>query len=136
MPAPTLIPGLDQVAPAARVILSGLRHRGELAALETGEAKDHFLRSLLLAAATFAAIQITGLALMFALAASIWHRDDRGWLLGAFALAQLALALGLGWALIRRLRRWNPLAETRRQLHADGECLENLLPGDGANHAA
>lgn len=132
MPSPSLTPGLDRAPPAARAILSGLRHRGELAALETAEARDHLLRSLLLGAAGLIAAQLAALGLMFALAAAVWHREDRGWLLGAFALGQLVLAAALVRSLVRRLRRWEPLAETRRQLRADGECIEDLLPAENS----
>lgn len=126
----SLLAGLDRAAPAALVVLAGLRHRGELAALETGEARDHLLRSLLLAVSTFAALQLACIGLMFTAAAAVWHREDRVWWLGGLAALQLLLAISLGWAFARRLSRWSPLGETRKQLRADGDCLESLLSRD------
>lgn len=126
----SFLAGLDRVAPATRAVVTGLRHRGELAALETGEARDHLLRSLLLAVATFAMLQLAGLGLMLTTAAAVWHREDRVWWLAGLAAVQLVLALSLAWIFVRRLRRWSPLAETRRQLREDGDCLESLLSRD------
>ena len=126
----TLLHGLDRVGPAARIMLSGLRHRGELALLEAGEAGDHLAGSFALGLGAVVFAVLGGFAVNLALAAAIWHRDDRGLLLGVLALAELLLALGAGLLVARRLRRWRPLAETRRQLDEDCECIQGLLPSD------
>lgn len=125
-----LFTALDRVAPTARVVLTGLAHRGELAAVETGEARDHLTTSILIGAGVFALSLLAGMALTFTVAASVWHRDDRGLLLGLLTLGYLITAVGLAWGLIRRLRAWRPLREIRRQLREDGKCIDNLLPDD------
>lgn len=125
-----LFNALDRVAPATRVVLTGLVHRGELAAVETGEAREHLTASILIGAGVFALALLAGLALTFTIAASVWHRDDRGLLLGLLTLGYVLAASGLAWALSRRLRAWSPLRETRRQLREDGRCIQNLLPND------
>lgn len=124
----TVFNALDRAGPAMRIVLSGLAHRGELAALEASEARDHLAGSLALGfgAAVFAVLG--GFALNLALAAAVWHRDDRGLVLGLVALAELALATGISLACVRRVRRWRPLAETRHQLSEDCACLQQILP--------
>ena len=121
---------MDRVAPATRVVLAGLRHRGELAAVETGEARDHFVLSVVIGVVVFALALLTGVALTLAIAAAVWHRDDRGLILGLLALGYLLATASVAWALLRRLRRWRPLIETRRQLREDGACIDRLLPDD------
>lgn len=121
--------GLDRLGSAARAGLSALSHRGELAALEVGEARDHLAGTVALGLGATALTVLGGFALNFAVAASIWHRGDRALLLALFAGVQLALAAGLVFWTHRRLGRWQPLRETRRQLRQDGEMLQALLPG-------
>ncbi len=125
-----LFTALDRVAPATRVVLTGLAHRGELAAVEAGEARDHLTTSILIGAGVFALALLAGIALTFTVAAAVWHRDDRGLLLGLLTAAYLVGASGLAWALARRLRAWRPLRETRRQMRADGDCFGRLFPDD------
>lgn len=132
MIADTFAHGLDRLGSAARAGLSALSHRGELAALEAGEARDHLAGTVALGLAATALTVLGGFALNFAVAAGIWHRDDRALLLALFAGLQLALAAGLAFWTHRRLSRWQPLRETRRQLRQDGEMLQTLLPGGAA----
>lgn len=127
-----LFTALDRVAPATRVVLAGLAHRGELAAVETGEARDHLAVSALLGAAVFSLALLAGIALTFTFAALVWHRDDRGLLLGLLTVGYVVAAGGIAWALSRRLRAWGPLRETRRQLRADADCIAKLLPAADA----
>jgi len=126
----TLLLGLDRVGPAAHVVLTGLRHRGELAALEAGEAGDHLAGSLALGLGAVVFAVLGGFAINLALAAAVWDRADRGLILAFVAVVELLLALGTGLLVARRLRRWRPLAETRRQLDQDCECIHKLLPSD------
>lgn len=130
MPAPAST--LSFLGPAPRIVLEGLMHRGQLATLEMAEARDHAARTALIALLAGVGALLAGFAALLTLAALVWQRDDRGLILG---LATLALVLGAGglggWA-ARRLRAWQPLAETRRQLHEDRVCLENLLPRESA----
>jgi len=129
-----LLNALDRIAPTTRVVLSGLAHRSELAAVETGEARNHIVASVLIGVGVLAFTTLAGLALTFTIAAAVWHRDDRGLILGLLTASYLLLALGLGWGLIRRLRSWSPLHETRRQLCEDVACISNLLPEDNTSN--
>lgn len=119
---------LDQAGPAARVLLPALAHRGELAALEAGEAGDHLAGSLALTLGAAILTLLAGFAATFAFAAFVWAREDRGLLLSLVAGAYFLGAIGLAGFTVRRLRRWRPLAETRRQLLADQTCLRDLIP--------
>jgi uncharacterized membrane protein YqjE len=121
--------GMDRLGSTARIGLTALSHRGELAALETGEARDHLAGSVALGLGATVFAVLGGFAFNFAIAASLWHRADRALLLAFVALAQLALAAGLVIWTCRRLRHWEPLRETRRQLRRDSELLQTLLPG-------
>lgn len=126
----TLFNGLDRVGPATRVVLTGLRHRGELAAIEAGEAGGHLAGSLALGLGSVVFALLGGVAINLALAASVWHREDRGLVLAIVAVTELLLAVLAALLVARRLRHWRPLAETRRQLGADCNCIQDLLPGD------
>lgn len=116
------------IGPAPGVILEGLAHRGDLIALELGDARDHAARTAVAAILAVAGAVLTGFATLFALAALVWHRDDRGLIMSVAALAFLIGTVASGWWAARRLKSWQPLAETRRQLAADRACLESLLP--------
>lgn len=129
-----LFTALDRLAPTTRVVLTGLAHRGELAGVETAEAGDHLAVSILIGAGVFAFALLAGIALTFTVAAALWHRDDRAFLLGTLTSGYLVVAAGLSWGLARRLRSWRPLRETRRQLREDGDCIEKLLPADDCAH--
>jgi uncharacterized membrane protein YqjE len=123
-----LFSALDRAIPAARVILPALAHRGELASLEAGEARDHLAGSLALTLGAAILTLLGGFAATFAFAALVWAREDRGVLLALVALIYFLAAAGLAWVTTRRLGRWQPLPETRRQLLADQACLRDLLP--------
>lgn len=123
-----LLTALDQAVPAARVLLPALAHRGELASLETAEARDHLAGSLALTLSAAILTLLGGFTATFAFAALVWTREDRGLLLALLALAYFVTAAGVAWFTARRLRRWHPLPETRRQLHEDQACLRALLP--------
>jgi uncharacterized membrane protein YqjE len=121
---------LSFLGPAPRIVLEGLMHRSQLATLEMTEARDHAARTALIGLLAGVGALLAGFAALLTLAALVWHRDDRGLILG---LATLVIVIGAGalgaWA-AHRLRTWQPLAETRRQLREDRICLENLLPED------
>lgn len=120
---------LGALGPAPRIVLDGLMHRGQLASLELSEACDHAARTTCLAILAGVGALLAGFAGTFTLAALVWHRDDRGLILGLATLGWLGATAALGWWVAHRLRWWQPLAEIRRQLHADRVCLEDLLPG-------
>ena len=117
--------------PAPGVVFSLLgescTHRAELAALELGEARDHALVSTLLAAGTAALALFTGFALTLLIASLVWDSPHRaGWLVG-LCLVYLGAAAATGFALVKRLRTWQPLNETHTQLQEDFQCLSKLI---------
>ncbi|MFH1498122.1 MAG: phage holin family protein [Verrucomicrobiota bacterium] len=115
------------------LFLRGLDHRGRLAALETAAAGDHLAGTLLLAAGAFGLILLTGITLTFTLAASVWHLEERGWILGGAALGQLGIAALLARVALRRWRAWDPLPATRHQFGEDCRLIGELMPG-GDDH--
>lgn len=116
-----------------QLLLRGLRHRGQLAALETAEAGGHLFKTMIIAGGALCLLLLTGFTLTFAIAAAVWHLEARGWILGGVACAFLALALLLGFFISRRLRTWSPLATTRQQAGEDCDLLAELLPKDNAS---
>lgn len=116
------------LGPAPRIILEGLAHRGELAALELVEARNHAAATTLIAILAGVLTLLGGFAGTFAIAAAVWDRDDRALILGLVTLAYFLGVGALGWWIARRLRTWHPLSETRRQLGQDGACLKGFLP--------
>ena len=116
------------LGPAPRIILEGLAHRGELAALELVEARNHAAATTVMAMLVAVLTLLGGFAGTFAIAAAVWERPDRGLILAGLTLAYFVGAVGLGWWIARRLKTWRPLSETRRQLGEDGACLEEFLP--------
>ncbi len=122
------LPFLSALGPASRIVVEGLAHRGELAALELAEARDHAAKTAVMALGAVACALLTGFAGTFALAALVWHREDRGLILGLVTLAYALGAAGLGLFAARRLRDWRPLAETRHQLGEDCACVREMLP--------
>lgn len=117
--------------PAPDVALSlfseSVAHRAELAALELDEAREHALRSTLLAAAAAALVLFSGFALTLLVASLVWDDPHRGWWLGGLCATYLAAALATGFILARRLRDWQPFGETRHQLQKDHQCLSQLI---------
>ncbi len=113
-----------------QLLLQGVRHRGQLASLETAEAGEHLLKTVLIATGTAALTLLTGFALTFAIAAAVWHLENRGVILILVACAYLCAAIMLGVWARRRVRTWRPLAATRRQLDEDRELIGELLPDE------
>lgn len=89
------------------------------------------MRSALLAAAAGALTLLAGFALTLLAAALVWSNPHREWWLAGFTLFYIAIAGFTAAALVRRLREWEPLAETQNQLHQDCECLRTLLTPTG-----
>jgi uncharacterized membrane protein YqjE len=102
-------------------------HRGELAGLELREARAHLAVTGAAAAIAGALVLLGGVAGTLAIAAAVWDRGDRGAILGLVTLVYLLCAAALGWWAARRLRCWQPLAETLRQLKEDCSCLHHFL---------
>lgn len=102
-------------------------HRLDLAQLELSEARDHALVSGLLAAVATVLGLLAGLAITLLIAALLWETEHRNWWLAGLCLLYLAISLGAGCALMRRLRQWRPLAETKFQLDQDGQCLNRIM---------
>ena len=111
-----------------QLLLKALRHRGQLAALETSEAGVHLAGTMLAAIGAFCLMLLTGFTLTFAIAAAVWHLEARGWILGGLALVYLAAAALLAFRIHRRMSAWRPLASTRRQLGEDCDLLSEIIP--------
>lgn len=120
-------PSLAALGATPRIVLEGMSHRGQLATLELAEARNHAALTASLAALAGALTLLAGFALTFAIAASVWHRDDRGLILGLVTCAYVIGAGGLAWWVVNRLKTWRPLAETRHQLSEDYECLREFI---------
>jgi uncharacterized membrane protein YqjE len=112
---------------ALSLFSESIAHRAELAALELDEAREHALRSTLLAAAAAALVLFAGFALTLLVASLVWDDPHRGWWLGGLCALYLAAALTTSFFLARRLRDWQPLGETRHQLQQDYQCLSQLI---------
>jgi len=129
-PAKTAAPPRPQL-PAPGVALTllseSVAHRTELATLELEEARDHACTSTLLAGATGALLLFTGFAFTLLMASLVWDDPHRGWWLTGLCAAYLAGTATTAYILVRRLRTWQPLGETRFQLQQDYQCLNNLF---------
>lgn len=130
MIADSVIHGFKRAGPAARAMLDGVGHRVQLALLELSEMRDKITSSLLFGVAALVLALLGGIALTFAIAASVWHRPDRGLWLGLLTLAYFISAGLLAWTMVKRLKRLEFLPETSRQLNEDRVCLGALLHDD------
>ena len=113
-------------ASVPKLLAGALIHRGELAALELGEAQAHGAVTVLFAALTGAFFLLGGFAATLAIAAAVWGRDDRALILAAVALGYAVVCAALGWHGYRRIKAWNPFAETRRVFHKDCAAAREL----------
>jgi uncharacterized membrane protein YqjE len=120
-------PQLPAPGVALSLFAESVAHRAKLAALELGEAREHALGSLLLAAGTAALVLCTGFALTLFAASLVWDLPNRGWWLAGLMAAYLAATAAAGFLLNRRLRDWRPLAEVSAQLQEDARCLTHLI---------
>lgn len=116
-----------RAGPAARAVLDGIGHRTQLALIEVSDLKDKVTSSLLLGVAALVLSLLGGIALTFAIAACVWHREDRGLWLGLLTLAYFITAGVLAMVMTKRLKRLEFLPETSRQLNEDRLCLGALL---------
>ncbi len=132
MSSEVLFNAVGHAGSAARVLLAAILHRGELAALEAGQACDHVIGSLALVLGAAVLALLGGFAATLTFAALVWAHENRALLIGFLTLAYFLGAGGLAWFTVRRLRLWQPLAETRTQLRADHDCLGELLSSDGS----
>lgn len=109
-----------------RVVTEALVHRAELASLEFEEAKRHGAVTFALTALASGLVLLAGFTATFALAASVWTREDRGLILGCVALAYLVAAGALGLFIARRLRTWVAFPDTCKQFLEDCACIHEL----------
>jgi len=120
-----------EASSVSRLLAGALIHRGELAALELGEARAHAAVTAALTAIAGAFLILGGFAFTLAIAASVWARDDRALIITGVALAYACAAGLLAWAAYRRTRTWTPFAETRRVLHGDCAAVRELVGRKG-----
>ena len=109
-----------------RVVVEALGHRAELASLEFEEAKRHGAMTVILTALAWCLLLLAGFTATFALAASVWTREDRGLILSCVALAYLVAAVSLGLFVIRRIRTWVAFPDTCKQFLEDCACIHEL----------
>jgi uncharacterized membrane protein YqjE len=110
-----------------RVVVEALMHRGELASIELEEAKIHSARTGIAIALCGILLLLGGFTATFAVAAAVWHRDDRGLILGVLTLAYFLGAGALAFVASRRIRDWQPFSETCRQFHEDCACIQKSI---------
>jgi uncharacterized membrane protein YqjE len=127
MTAESVIHIVKRAGPAARAMLDGVGHRAQMALLELAEMRDKVASSLIFGLAALILSLLGGIALTFAIAALVWHREDRGLWLGLLTLAYFVSAGLLAWTMVRRLKQLEFLPETSRQLTEDRICLGALL---------
>jgi len=127
MAALTSTHSLDAPSSAPRVVLQALAHRGELAALELHEARDHAVRTVVVLGLAGAFGLLAGFAATLAVAAAVWDRPNRVAILAGVAVADVLVTGLLGWAASRRLQGWHPFAETCRQFHQDCACIHDVI---------
>jgi len=102
-------------------------HRADLASLEAGEARDHAIVSLLLAASAAVLVLLTGFAVTLLLASLAWDSPHRlAWLI-LICVVYLGSTVAASLVLVRRLRTWRPLEETQKQIKEDLQCLGKLI---------
>lgn len=123
----SLVPGLDRLRSSAAIIVRGADHRGELASIELGEARDQATSiSVLLLVGAVAAL-LTGFALNLLIAAIWWDTPQRLLAIGIAGGVQAAISVGALVLGITRARQWHPFPQTFEQLRKDSRCLNDLL---------
>lgn len=118
---------LRRAGPAGRALLDGVNHRLRLAVVELSDLREQIASALALGIAGLVLALLAGIAANFAIAAALWHREDRELWLALLTLVYLGGAAALGLAMTRRLKRLRILPETARQLDEDRLCLAALL---------
>ncbi len=116
-----------RAGPVGRALLDGVGHRAQLAMLEISELRDRVTSSLVMGLVALILALLGGIALTFAIAAAVWHREDRGLWLALLTLVYFVTAGVLALVMTRRLKRLEFLPETSRQLNEDRLCLGALL---------
>ena len=101
-------------------------HRGELAAVEFKEAREHGTRTAILVGLSCAFLLLGGFCGTFAIAAAVWERPDRGMILGLITAAYQLPRGALAYVAGRRLGSWKPFAETAKQFQEDCACVHDI----------
>jgi uncharacterized membrane protein YqjE len=110
----------------SRVVVEALMHRGELAAVEFKEAREHGTRTAILVGLSCALLLLGGFCGTFAIAAAVWDRPDRGMILTLLTVAYLAGSGVLAFVTARRLKTWQPFSESARQFREDCACVHDI----------
>jgi uncharacterized membrane protein YqjE len=113
--------------PVGRALLDGASHRLRLALVELAGLRDQIFSSLMLGLGALILALLGGIAATFAIAAALWHREDRELWLALLTLAYFGVACMLAAVAALRLKRLRFLPETARQLHEDRLCVDALL---------
>jgi uncharacterized membrane protein YqjE len=119
-------PQVPSLGTAIRLLTDAVGNRADLAALELEETRAEASTSLVLLGVVGCLAHCAGFAFTLMVAALVWDSPHRGaWLAGVgggYLVAGGLVALLL-W---RRLRAWQPFAETKSQLKQDHQCLRDL----------
>lgn len=125
--APEIIPGFSRIKTGAGIVLRGLEHRAELAALELGELRTQVTAAGTLIAVATAAFYLAGLAATLLVAAIFWDTPHRtGALVWLTSIEVLVGVAAIVW-MRRRWRDWRPWSATREQLNRDARCLHQIF---------
>jgi uncharacterized membrane protein YqjE len=119
-------PQVPSLGTVVRLLNDAVENRIALAGVELDETKVQASVSAMLIGVVALLVNLAGFAFTLMAAALVWDSAHRGaWLAGLGGLYGLAAA-AVGYVLWRRLRAWQPFAETKSQLTQDQQCLKAL----------
>lgn len=132
MPPPSdgledVFPQLRRIGDYAKVILSGVGHRTELACIEFAEARDAALIATLWIVGALMLVMLGVATLTACIAAAFWDTPHRLTVLALMGFGYLAAAAAAFFFLRRKLTEWQPFAETSEQIRKDTQCIQDLI---------
>jgi uncharacterized membrane protein YqjE len=122
-----LLPGFGRLQESAEIVLRGLGHRAQLAAVELEELRDETGRAAVLFGASVVAFLLAGVTTNLVIAAIYWDTPHRVTAMVITGVIELIVGTVVAVVLWRRWRGWRPFAATTEQLELDGKCLEDLF---------
>lgn len=119
-------PQVPPLGAVVRLLNDALENRLALAGVELDETKSHVSVAAVLLGIVACLVIFAGFAFTLMVAALVWDSPHRGaWLAGLGGFYVLAAA-AVSFVLWRRLKGWQPFAETKSQLNQDQQCLKEL----------
>lgn len=119
-------PQIPSLGTAVRLLNDALGNRFDLASVELEESRDAAAVAAVLIAVVLCLVISACFAFTLTIAAVVWDSPHRGAWLGGLAGAYLVVGGIIGFVLWRRLRAWQPFAETKSQIKQDYQCLQEL----------